>query len=92
MSEEVKNLELKIEEVNLNPERNSFENSLRKRYSKKDVGLNFEVITETKILGWENKLLESKLSIRDFSNITDADILNEVYNDLKISRIIKGDI
>ena len=92
MSEEVKNLELKIVEVNLNPERNSFENSLRKRYSKKDVGLNFEVITETKILGWENKLLESKLSIRDFSNITDADILNEVYNDLKISRIIKGDI
>ena len=86
------NSELKIEEVNLNPERNSFENSLRKRYSKEDVGLNFETITETKVLGWENKLFESKLPIRDFSNITDADILNEVYNDIKIKRVINGDI
>ena len=84
---------LKIEKVDLNPDRNIYENTLRRKYSKEDiVNLYFEDITEFKILSWENKLFESKLSIHDFSNITDSDILNEKYNDTKMLKIINGDI
>ena len=89
---EENNSSLKIEEVDLNPDRNTFENTLRIRYSKEDINVNFEVITENKILGWENKLFESKLPIHDLSNINDSDILNAEYKDIKIIRIIKGDI
>ena len=85
-------LSLKIEEVDLNPDRNTFENTLRKKYSKEDVSHYFEVITDSTIVAWENKLFESKLPIHDLSDITDSDILNEVYNDPKMLKIIKGDI
>ena len=90
--EENKIQKLKIEEIELNPERNEFENELRKNFSKEDVSHYFEVLNDNKILSWENKLFETKLSIRDFSGVTDADILNEKYDDDKVSRIIKGDI
>ena len=90
--EENKIQKLKIEEIELNPERNEFENELRKNFSKEDVSHYFEVLSDNKILSWENKLFESKLPIRDFSGVTDADILNEKYDDDKVSRIIKGDI
>lgn len=90
--EEKKIKKLKIEEIELNPERNEFENELRKNFSKEDVSHYFEVLNDNKILSWENKLFESKLPIRDFSGITDADILNEKYEDDKVARIIKGDI
>ena len=93
--EENNNHTIKIEAVVLNPERNSFENKLRKAYSKEDVSQNFEVLNETKIISWENLLYETILPIHDFSNITDADILNEKYkdiNDIKTKKIIYGDI
>ena len=83
---------IKIEEYNLDPERNSFEDELRKSYSKKDIMHCFDSITETKITGWENKLFESKLPIRDFSNVTDPDIINEECSDQKISKLINCDI
>ena len=60
--------------------------------TKKEVDKYFDIITENKILGWESKLLESKLSIRDFSYVTDADILSSEFNDRKTAKIIKGDI
>ena len=86
------NSSIKLEEVELNPERNTFENKLRNTFSKEDVIHNFDIITELKLIGWENKLFESKLPIRDLSKVTDADILNEVSNDVKTIRVIKGDI
>ena len=90
--EKENNSSIKLEEVELNPERNTFENKLRNTFSKEDVIHNFDIITELKLIGWENKLFESKLPIRDLSKVTDADILNEVSNDVKTIRVIKGDI
>ena len=87
-----KKSQLKIEEVDINPERNNFEDSLRQKYSKEDVIQYFDIINEHKLKGWENILLQSKLPIRDLSNITDADILNEQCHDKQTNRIIKGDI
>ena len=55
--EENNNHTIKIEAVVLNPERNSFENKLRKAYSKEDISQNFEVLNETKIISWENYYL-----------------------------------
>ncbi len=86
------NKPIKIEEVELNPDRNTFENELRREYSKEDINNYFNTINENKILCWENKLLEYQLPIRDFSNVTDPDILNEKYHDIITMRIIKGDI
>ena len=81
-----------IEEMNVQTERDNFEKELKAKFNKNVINKNFEGINETKILGWENKLYESKLNIRDFSNVSDADILNEEFNDAKSKRIIKGDI
>ena len=89
---EDKNLKLEIEEMNLQTERDIYEEELRTKFNKNDISHYFDVITENKILGWENKLQESKLSIRNFSNVNDADILSEEFNDKKLIRIIKGDI
>lgn len=86
------NSQLKLEEIELNPERKLFENKLRKMSSKEDINHYFDTINEIKILGWENILFESKLSIRDFTTIIDADILNEEITDIKTIRIIKGDV
>ena len=86
------NSSLKLEEIELNPERKIFENNLRRKNSKEDIDHYFDTITEIKVIGWENKLLESKLPFRDFSNIIDADILSEEMPDIKTMRIIKGDI
>ncbi len=83
---------LEIKEIKLETERDIFENELRSKFNKKDISHYFEVINENKIQGWENKLYESKLKIRDFSNVFDSDILNEVLNDPKTARIIRGDI
>ena len=80
-NEESKKTSLKIEEVELNPERNIFENTLRQKFSKEDVIQYFDIINEHKLKGWENVLFQSKLPIRDLSNITDADILNEQCHD-----------
>ena len=44
------NSSIKIEEVELNPERYSFENKLRNEFSKEDVIHNFDIITENKTL------------------------------------------
>ena len=89
--EQNNNNSIKIETLILNPERNLFENSLRKQYSKSDIGQYFEDITEVKLISWEN-LLEPMLQIHDLSKITDADILNEKFKDPKVEKIIKGDI
>ena len=62
------------------------------KLSKEEINHYFDTINEIKVLGWESKLLESKLSIRDFSSVTDADILSEEFTDKKTARIIKGDI
>ena len=78
---EDKNLKLEIEEMNLQSERDIFKEELRTKYNKNDISHYFDVITENKILGWENKLQESKLSIRNFSNVNDADILSEEFNE-----------
>ena len=86
------NSKLKLEEIELNPERKIFENKLKLMSSKEDINHYFDVINENKILGWENKLFETKLSIRDFSNIVDADILSEEISDIKTIRLIKGDV
>ena len=86
------NTKIKLEEVELNPERKIFENKLRRMSSKEDINHYFETINEVKVLGWENKLFESKLPIRDLTNITDPDILSEEISDFKIMRIIRGDI
>ena len=86
------NSKLKLEEVELNPERKIFENKLRRMNSKEDINHYFEPINEIKVLGWENKLFESKLPKRDLTSITDADILSEEISDIKTMRLIKGDI
>ncbi len=81
-----------IKEMNIQTERDNFENDLRNKFNKNYINKYFDVINENKILGWENKLFESKLDIRDFSKVNDADILNEEFNEKKTIRIIKGDI
>ena len=91
-NEENKKTSLKIEEVELNPERNTFENTLRQKFSKEDVIQYFDIINEHKLKGWENILFQSKLPIRDLSNIIDADILNEQCHDKQTNRIIRSDI
>ena len=89
---EQNNSQFKIEEIEINPDRKKFENKLRRMNSKEDISHYFDTINETKILGWENKLFESKLPSRDFSSITDADIINEKISDNKTMRIMQGDI
>ena len=89
---EQNNSQFKIEEIEINPDRKKFENKLRRMNSKEDISHYFDTINETKILGWENKLFESKLPSRDFSSITDADIINEEISDNKTMRIMQGDI
>ena len=74
------------------PVKQAYEIELKNRFSKNDINKIFDVLTENKVLGWENKLLESKNPIRDFSKIDDSEILNEKYCDPKIRRLIKGDI
>ena len=78
---EEKNQKLEIEEMNLQSERDIFKEELRTKYNKNELSHYFDVITENKILGWENKLQESKLSIRNFSNVNDVDILSEEFNE-----------
>ena len=90
--EDNNNKSIKIEEIQLNPDRDSFENELRRDYSKEDINHFFDAVNENKIISWENKLLESQLPTRDLSNITDSDILNEKFQDKNTIRIIKGDI
>ena len=90
--EEQINSNIKLEEIELDPERSTFENKLRRKNSKQDIDLYFETINEVKILGWENKLLESKLEIRDLRTLNDAEILNAELDDIKVMKIIKGDI
>ena len=87
-----KNSGIVIKEIKVETERDIFENQLRAKFNKNDINIYFDVITENKVLGWINKLLESKLDIRDFSNVNDADILNEEYEDKKVCRIMRGDI
>ena len=90
--EENNNHSIKIEVLVVNPERRSYERTLRRKYSKKDVGQYFDVINEIKLISWEDVLFESIVSNHNFSSLTDADILNEQFNDLKTIKIIKGDI
>ena len=66
---EQNNSQFKIEEIEINPDRKKFENKLRRMNSKEDISHYFDTINETKILGWENKLFESKLPSRDFKVI-----------------------
>ena len=68
------------------------ENKEFSKLSKEEVNTFFDVLNENKILGWESKLLESKLDFRDFSKVLDEDIISEEYKEKKIIRIIKGDI
>ena len=91
-NEKNSNSEIKLEEIELNPERKIFENKLRRKNSKDDISHFFETINEIKVQGWENKLYESRLPFRDLSQVTDADIINEEMSDIKTIRIIKGDI
>ena len=88
---EILNLNLNINEI-LKKEGDIVENEQRNKNNKKDVVNYFEVIDEFKIQGWENKLNESKLPIRDFSKVNDADILSEEFNDQKIIRVMRSDI
>ena len=60
--------------------------------SKEEINNYFDSINENKVLGWESKLLESKLNIRNFNLVTDADILNEQFIEKKTAKIIRGDI
>ena len=83
---------IEIKDIKLDEKREDLEEELRKKYGKEDIDNFFSVINENKISGWDNKLKESKLSFRDFSQVNDADILSEEFNDSKTSRIIKGDI
>ena len=89
---ETNNSDPKMEEMNIQTERDYFEKDLRTKFNKNDIDKYFDVINDSKILGWQNKLYESKLDIRDFSQVTDADILNEEFKDVKTKRIIIGDI
>ena len=68
------------------------EEKILPRVTKEEIDRYFDTLNENKILGWESKLCESKLSIRDFSSVTDADILSEEFTDKKTAKIIKGDI
>ena len=77
----------KIEIKEIKEERKEFQ-----KYSIEDIDKYFDSINENKILGWEDKLNEFKLSFRNFSEVTDADILSEEFHDKKSSKIIKGDI
>ena len=87
-----KNSKIKIEECDSDNKKNIYKEELKKNYSKEYIEHYFELITETKITGWENKLFESKLSVHDFSNVSDPDIINEVSDDKKTTRLIKNDI
>ena len=87
-----KNSKIKIEECDSDNEKNLYKEELKKNYSKEYIEHYFELITETKITGWEYKLFESKLSVHDFSNVSDPDIINEVSDDKKTTRLIKNDI
>ena len=91
-NEDEANTQLKLEEIELNPDRKIFENKLRKMSSKEDINHFFDYINEIKVSGWENKLLENKLPIRDFSKVSDVDILSEEISEIKTIKIIKGDI
>ena len=68
------------------------ENSNEPRLAKEEIDKYFDDINENKILGWESKLYEFKLNFRNFSSVTDADILSEEFNDKKTAKIIRGDI
>ena len=68
------------------------ENKFVQKYKIEDIDKFFDSINENKILGWVNKLEEFKLDFRNFSEVTDADILSEEFKDKKASKIIKGDI
>ena len=82
------NSKIKLEEIELNPERTSFENKLRRKNTKEDIDFYFDTINEIKVLGWENKLSESKLPIRDLRGLNDAEILNTEFDDVKTMKII----
>ena len=86
------NHQIKIQEIDLDPERRLFEDELKKNFSREDIDHYFDLITNNNIIAWENKLFESKLSIRDFSNVSDPEILDEKSNDIKTIKLIKGDI
>lgn len=83
------NSEIKIKEVDLNHERTLYEKELRKKNTKADINLHYDSITEDKLQSWESQLLESK---KNFSNLNDCDILNEICKDRKIIRVIKDDL
>ena len=83
------NSEIKIKEVDLNKERTFYEKELRKNNTKADINLHYDSITQDKLQGWENQLLESK---HNFSNLNDCDILNEECKDPKTIRTVKDDI
>ena len=68
------------------------ENPTEPRMAKEEIDKYFDDINENKILGWESKLYEFKLNFRNFSSVTDADILSEEFHDKKTAKIIKGDI
>ena len=61
------NSKIKLEEIELNPERTSFENKLRRKNTKEDIDFYFETINDIKVLGWENKL--SKITNKRFKRI-----------------------
>ena len=86
------NSSLEIKEIKFPTKRDIFDNKLCEKYSEEDINYYFEVIKENIILGWEEKLMESKLDIRNFSKVNDADILSEDFEDKKSIRTIKGDI
>ena len=83
---------MEIKEIKARTKRQIYEDQLREKYNKEDINQYFEEIKKNKILGWENKLIESKLDIRDFSKVNDAEILNEQFEDEKTERIIRGDL
>ena len=62
------------------------------KYTLEDIDKFFDSINENKIMGWVNKLEEFKLDSRNFSEVTDADILSEEIKDKKSSKVIKVDI
>ena len=84
-----RNSKIEITEIIVEKEKNIIQQN---KYNKKETINYFEVIDEFKIQGWENKLCESKLDIRDFSQVNDADILSEEFDDKRTIRVIRGDI
>ena len=78
---------LKIEIKEIKEEKKYFQ-----KYTIEDIDKFFDSINENKILGWVNKLEEFKLNSRNFSEVTDADILAEEIKDKKSSKVIKVDI